>query len=1002
MTLPTAIAGLLAEPPFASLKSQGLPLIVGQGAPFRLVWANAAALDLFGAKDEAALNGRLTQANDPGVKRLRDLSGLLSPGATPRLERLRLFKDGQARNFTFLCQRLPAPQTYFIAGALDGPALKADDMQSAPTLPTNVPELVPAIAAIAEPQAQTMEALQASLSQQFPSARRLRFVWQLDDRGQIIQMGSVLSQIIGGDVTQWLGRDFASLLAEQGVEDCAALHQAIAARRTLTGLDVQWPIPGHHAKIAMTLGGVPSFDAQRAYEGFRGFGVVHLDRMSALGEVQPAQEKEAETKSKSSLLSAGSEPKISEGDLETSRNPASNVVRLRQFHVVTKPNATPAQSATQNKPAPQTQSDQLSSQERNAFREIARALGAKIESDETSSPASKSERKNEIDLPAQKFEIAQADHSSSAEVKPDEVKREEVDKSLAKIRDFIEVTLAGAETKAVTEETKIQSSPERIEEAATLLALAANDEIENEANEEANDQITPSQSSPTDRQIDQADDPLSLEANAKALFERLPFGILVTRGAIPILMNQVLLETLGYSDIDAFYEAGGPDRIFESKSTQKGDDQFGSAIPVRRADGHILYFDVRMRMMQWGGDAATLMTFQSSLEAELSKKIRALERESVKQQTESRELHAILDTATDGVIVLDAQGAILSLNQSAQALFGYDQAELLGESFSTVLMPESHAYAQDYLAGLQGNGVASLLNDGREIIGRARQGGAIPIFMTIGRVASGETMKFCAVLRDMTQWKKAERELREARREAERASALKSDFLAKISHEIRTPLHAIMGFAEVIMEERFGPVGNDRYKDYLKDIHASGTHVMSLVNDLLDLSRIEAGKAELNFVAVDANRIVQECVALMQPQALRERVIVRVSLAPNLPKLVADERSLKQIVLNLLSNAVKFNEPGGQVILSTALTDAGNAVIRVKDTGIGMDDEEIQMALEPFRQLATARQSSGTGLGLPLTRALVEANRASFTIRSRKREGTLVEVAFPSPRVLAE
>jgi signal transduction histidine kinase len=211
-----------------------------------------------------------------------------------------------------------------------------------------------------------------------------------------------------------------------------------------------------------------------------------------------------------------------------------------------------------------------------------------------------------------------------------------------------------------------------------------------------------------------------------------------------------------------------------------------------------------------------------------------------------------------------------------------------------------------------------------------------------------------------------------------------------------------MGFAEVIMEERFGPVGNDRYKDYLKDIHASGTHVMSLVNDLLDLSKIESGKAELNFVAVDANRIVQDCVALLQPQALRERVILRIALAPHMPKLVADERSLKQIVLNLLSNAVKFNEPGGQVIVSTAMTDAGNAVIRVKDTGIGMDDEEIQMALEPFRQLATAKQSSGTGLGLPLTRALVEANRASFTIRSRKREGTLVEVSFPSPRVLAE
>ena len=140
----------------------------------------------------------------------------------------------------------------------------------------------------------------------------------------------------------------------------------------------------------------------------------------------------------------------------------------------------------------------------------------------------------------------------------------------------------------------------------------------------------------------------------------------------------------------------------------------------------------------------------------------------------------------------------------------------------------------------------------------------------------------------------------------------------------------------------------------------------------------------------------------MQPQANRDRVIVRMSLAPRLPNIVADERSLRQIVLNLLSNGVKFNEPGGQVIVSTALTDAGHAVIRIRDTGIGMSDPELQTALEPFRQIATARRQGGTGLGLPLTKALVEANRASFTIKSRKQEGTLVEVAFPPTRVLAE
>jgi signal transduction histidine kinase len=205
-----------------------------------------------------------------------------------------------------------------------------------------------------------------------------------------------------------------------------------------------------------------------------------------------------------------------------------------------------------------------------------------------------------------------------------------------------------------------------------------------------------------------------------------------------------------------------------------------------------------------------------------------------------------------------------------------------------------------------------------------------------------------------------------------------------------------------MMEEQLGPLGNERYRDYLKDIHSSGGHVMSLVNDLLDLSKIEAGRLDLSFSSVDANRIISECVSIMQPQAQRERVILRLSLAAKLPNLVADERSLRQIVLNILSNAVKFNQPGGQVIVSTALTETGDAVLRVRDTGIGMSEREVETALEPFRQIQTSRQTTGTGLGLPLTKAMVEANRAAFVIRSRKGEGTLVEVSFPATRVLAE
>jgi PAS domain S-box-containing protein len=366
----------------------------------------------------------------------------------------------------------------------------------------------------------------------------------------------------------------------------------------------------------------------------------------------------------------------------------------------------------------------------------------------------------------------------------------------------------------------------------------------------------------------------------------------------------------------------------------------------------------------------------------------------------TQELESILNTATDGVLVLAGDGHILSSNSSAEALFGYDRSELEGFHFPDLFAPESEATAVDYLEGLRRGDVASVLNGGREVIGLVRQGGMIPLFMTMGRLSDE---KFCAVFRDLTQWKKAEEELINARRQAEKASTAKSEFLAKISHEIRTPLNAIIGFSEVMMGERFGPIANERYREYLKDIHASGGHLVSLLNDLLDLSKIEAGKVDLTFASINLNELMQQCVALMQPQANQQRIIIRTSLPQVLPQVLADARSVRQITLNLLSNSIKFTGAGGQVILSTALTDAGDMVLRVRDTGVGMNENEIQMALEPFRQLATSTRwgSGGTGLGLPLAKALAEANHATFAIKSAVNAGTLVEVSFPSTRVLA-
>lgn len=489
------------------------------------------------------------------------------------------------------------------------------------------------------------------------------------------------------------------------------------------------------------------------------------------------------------------------------------------------------------------------------------------------------------------------------------------------------------------------------------------------------------------------------------ILDRLPIGLVVYRGEKTLFANRVFLDLLGYETTADFAASGGCDGLFPDRdpdwtqsATAKADDQ----LTARCRNGTRLPVEARLQSVAWmDGSALMLSIRERPPQQEPVLLPEDLVREVASVEARLGELEAILDTATDGVVVIDGHGRISNFNRSAEALFGVEAGDVLGSPFTSLLAEESHKAALDYLDGLAANGVASVLNDGREVIGKVPQGGLIPLFMTMGRL--GPTEKFCAVLRDITHWKNAEEELVAARRAAEAANSQKSEFLAKISHEIRTPLNAIIGFSEVMMEERFGPVGNARYRDYLRDIHVSGAHLMSLINDLLDLSKIEAGKLELSFESVAINEAIQECVALMQPQANQERIIIRTSLSSGVPNVVADVRSLRQILLNLLSNAIKFTQAGGQVIVSAGIEENGEVAIRVRDTGVGMSEKDVEMALKPFRQLATSGRArgEGTGLGLPLTKALVEANRATFSIDSAVNQGTLVKISFPTTRVLA-
>jgi PAS domain S-box-containing protein len=385
------------------------------------------------------------------------------------------------------------------------------------------------------------------------------------------------------------------------------------------------------------------------------------------------------------------------------------------------------------------------------------------------------------------------------------------------------------------------------------------------------------------------------------------------------------------------------------------------------------------------------------------------EAQEMSWKPDDAELSAILDTASDGIITLDAEGRIRSFSAGAEAIFGQPKALVLGRSFTDLLMSDTQKIFRDYLAALTDSGLAAVFNDGREVSANVGPGKHLPLFLTISKFnvearESEARPAFCAVVRDITQWKQTEAELRDAKEKAEQTSRQKSEFLARISHELRTPLNAILGFSEVMRLERFGKLQNEKYRDYVSDIHASGAHLLSLINDLLDLSKVEAGKLELNFASVNLSEVTDHAIRLLGERAQQARVIMKKSFPPKLPNVVADLRSMRQIMLNLLSNAIKFTDPGGQVTVGARLNKAGELILRVMDTGVGMSAEELKSALEPFRRVSSpARpEREGTGLGLPLTKALAEANRASFSISSEPGKGTAVEIVYPTTRVLAD